>query len=150
VAIPPARMEYRRAFNSPHLWTSKIFWLAPRPGLPGRASAGRAADPWLEGLLEDPFGDAVAAVDVVQIAVHQHFGLDDRDDPSGLAERRIATERLGVGWIDVCVGMSAPMSITARHFAKRTPWHNTGQPVGERRCLWPVRKRRRIGENDNR
>src|SRR5256714_952932 len=50
----------------------------------------------LERGLNRPFGDRVAAVDVV-VAVHQHFRLDDRHDPLVLAERRIARERMRVG-----------------------------------------------------
>src|SRR6185369_18058341 len=51
-------------------------------------------------LLEDA-GERIArhfltALDAV-IAVHQHFGLDDRDDVRFLAERRITCERMSVG-----------------------------------------------------
>ena len=42
------------------------------------------------------FGDLIAAVDVV-IAVHQHFGLDDRHDAFVLAQRGIAGERMRIG-----------------------------------------------------
>ena len=75
----------------------------------------------LELRLEHRGGDLVAAVDVV-VAVHQHLGLDDRHDLRRLAERGVARERMRVG-VDrgVAVGMPAPMSITARHFAKRAP-----------------------------
>ena len=45
--------------------------------------------------IQRPFRDLLAAVDVV-IAVHQHLGLHDRDEPGLLAERRVARERVRV------------------------------------------------------
>ena len=50
----------------------------------------------LKGFLEHPLGDLDAAVDVV-VAVHQHFGLDDRHDVFVLAQRGVARERVRVG-----------------------------------------------------
>ena len=41
-------------------------------------------------------GHLVAALDRVR-AVHQHLGLDDRDEPALDAQRRVARERVGVG-----------------------------------------------------
>ena len=35
------------------------------------------------------------------IAIHQHFRLDNRDDPGGLAQRRIARKRMGID-VDRC------------------------------------------------
>ena len=57
-------------------------------------------------------GDVVAAVDVV-VAVHQHFGLDDRHDLRGLAERGVARERVRVG-VDRGVGRDARADVDHR------------------------------------
>ena len=54
--------------------------------------------------------------------VHEHLGLDDRDDPCLLAERGVARERVRVrAQVAASVGMPSPIVITARHFAKRAP-----------------------------
>ena len=76
----------------------------------------------LEGFLQHPFGDLVAGVDVV-VAVHQHFGLDDRHDAVLLAERRIARQRVRVGIDRNCsTGWpSVDIDQAARHLAKRAP-----------------------------
>ena len=50
----------------------------------------------LEGLLQHPGRHLDTAVDRV-VAVHQHFGLDDRYDVFVLAERRIARQRMRIG-----------------------------------------------------
>ena len=47
-------------------------------------------------------GHLVAALDRV-VAVHQHLGLDDRDEPGLLRQRGEAGERLGVG-VDAALG----------------------------------------------
>ena len=44
------------------------------------------------------------------VAVHQHFGLDDRNDVLLLAERRVTRERVGVGH-DGIVGRDAGADI---------------------------------------
>ena len=56
------------------------------------------------------------------VAVHQHLGLDDRDDALLLAERRVARQRVGVRLDAVgASGCPSPIVITARHLAKRAP-----------------------------
>ena len=84
-------------------------------------------------------------------AVHQDFGLDDRDDAFVLAQRRVARERVRVRRrCSTALGMPSPMSITARHFAKRHRARGTrraaarspSRPVGDelarrrRRAAW--------------
>ena len=69
---------------------------------------------------ERRLGDLVAALDGV-VAVHEHLGLDDRDEARLLAERGVAREGVGVG-VDAVRGRDAgPMVMTARHLAKRAP-----------------------------
>ena len=65
------------------------------------------------------------------IAVHEHLGLDDRDEPGLLAERGVAREGVGVASMQRGVGGRRRSSITARHFVKRAPSHGTRQPLAE-------------------
>ena len=51
----------------------------------------------VEHLVQHRLGDFGAALERV-VAVHQHFGLDDRHDAGFLADCRIARERVGVGF----------------------------------------------------
>ena len=71
--------------------------------------------------MQRPRGHLVAALDRV-VGVHQHLGLDDRNESRLLAERRVAGERVRVR-ADAARrdGMPSPIVITARHFAKRAP-----------------------------
>ena len=71
----------------------------------------------------------VAALDRV-VGVHQHLGLDDRDDPGLLAQRGVARERVRVRADAVRrEGMPSPIVITARHLAKRAPsaWYSSSR-----------------------
>ena len=56
----------------------------------------RCSKQLLEHGLEHRVGHFLAALERV-VAVHQHFGLDDRDDVRFLAQRRVAGERVRIG-----------------------------------------------------
>ena len=47
--------------------------------------------------VEGPFRDFVTALDRM-CAAHQHFRLDNRDDPGFLTERSVAAQRMGIGF----------------------------------------------------
>ena len=55
--------------------------------------------------VERGLGDLDAALDGV-VAVHEHLGLDDRDEARLLAERGVASESVGVG-VDAVRGRDA-------------------------------------------
>ena len=107
-------------------WTPACFLLLAGDhhiGLQDHAFQRDPLEPLLEGLLEHALGHFVAAVDVV-VAVHQHFGLDDRHDLRGLAQRGVTRQRMGIDVIAVMLGIAValrPISITARHLANRAP-----------------------------
>jgi len=67
---------------------------------------------WSAGL-----GDLGAALEGV-VAVHEHLGLDDRDEPRLLAEGGVARERVGVG-VDAVRGRDTG------------PDRDDGAPLGE-------------------
>jgi len=50
----------------------------------------------IEHALQDGVRDFLAALDGM-IPIHQHLGLDDRDDARFLAKRRIARQAFGIG-----------------------------------------------------
>ena len=73
----------------------------------------------LERGLQNALGDGIASVGVV-IAVHQHFGLNDRDDAFLLAQRGIAPRARGVGQMQAWLGIFGP-SRSPRHLANLAP-----------------------------
>jgi len=65
-------------------------------------------------------GHLLAPLDRVA-PVHQDLRLHDGDEPRFLAQRGVSGQRVGVGLDAVPRRIPSPMSITARHFAKRRP-----------------------------
>ncbi len=110
------RLPRRRRCFALFLPASTMFGFSTMP-----SSATLLIVELLERLLQHPLGDLVAAVDVV-VAVHQHFRLDDRHD-AALPGRARHSARAHGRWCGCrcSSGCPAPMSITARHLAKRAP-----------------------------